>query len=217
MSGKAAGGVRKEQAERTRLALLEATVHCLCEHGYAATTTAKVVALAGLTRGAALHHFDSKIDLIVETARHIIQVQNEFRRSRRSGSADPHTRLIETLDIVWSSWKQPHALALLEIDIAARGDPELEHRYRPIRTEIRQSQFGAYSRIAGEAGFTDEPFNRALMVLTVSAMRGLTLERLMMKNDKEVDAAMQLLKQMRSALLDRGRNAGEPEGHSTEA
>ncbi len=209
MTRTASGGVRKAQGARTRTALLEATVQCLCEHGYAATTTNKVVALAGCTRGAALHHFDSKIDLIVETARHIIEVQNRFRRSLRSGSEDPYDRLLETVDVVWASWKQPHALALLEIDIAARGDPELDARYREIRREIRQSQFEAYSRIAQGAGELDEAFNRALMVLTVSAMRGLTLERLMMANDDEVEKAMDLLKLMRSRLLEDRRVRSE--------
>lgn len=51
---------RRTQAQRSaemRERLLDATVACLIEYGYAATTTARVVEKAGVTKGAQLHHF----------------------------------------------------------------------------------------------------------------------------------------------------------------
>src|SRR5208282_2690558 len=54
---------RRSQAERsatTRDALLDATIACLVEDGYANTTTSRVAERAGVSRGAHLHHFQTR-------------------------------------------------------------------------------------------------------------------------------------------------------------
>jgi acetyl esterase/lipase len=66
MTGQSAGRSRLSQPERSarmRQKLLEATVQCLDELGYAATSTTEVVARAGVSRGALAHHFASKTEL----------------------------------------------------------------------------------------------------------------------------------------------------------
>ena len=58
---------RVGQADRTaqsRELILDATIECLLAEGYAATTTMKVQALAGVTRGRLLHHFPTKRELL---------------------------------------------------------------------------------------------------------------------------------------------------------
>ena len=58
---------RRTQAERsaaTRKVLLDAAVNCLFENGYGATTTLMVAEAAGVSRGAMLHQFPSKADLM---------------------------------------------------------------------------------------------------------------------------------------------------------
>ena len=59
----AAKRVRRTQEERsaaTRAKLLDATIDCLIELGYAGTTTTLIAERAGVSRGAQLHHFPSK-------------------------------------------------------------------------------------------------------------------------------------------------------------
>ena len=58
---------RRSQAERstaTREALLDATIACLVEDGYANTTTSRVAERAGVSRGAHLHHFKTRTALV---------------------------------------------------------------------------------------------------------------------------------------------------------
>ena len=58
---------RRSQAERsaaTREALLDATIACLVEDGYANTTTSRVAERAGVSRGAHLHHFQTRQALL---------------------------------------------------------------------------------------------------------------------------------------------------------
>src|SRR3954447_6623807 len=66
---------RRTQAERvaeTRARLLDATVDCLAEIGYARMTTADVAARAGMSRGAQLYHFQSKADLVATAVEHLL-------------------------------------------------------------------------------------------------------------------------------------------------
>src|SRR5579884_4027610 len=65
---------RRSQAERsasTREALLNATIACLVEDGYASTTTAKVSQRAGVSRGAHLHHFQTRQALLAAAMEHL--------------------------------------------------------------------------------------------------------------------------------------------------
>lgn len=200
---------RQERSEETRVALLEATVQCLCEYGYAATTTSRVAAQAGLTRGAILHHFSTKVDLILAAALHSIEVQNAFRRSVTSPIADPFERLLAVTDAVWASWKRPHGLALLEIDLGSRGDPELAARYPAIRRQIEARQRERYADICRAAGIDDRGFSDALVVLSAGAMRGMTIQAMMSGDRKLVEDGMALLKRMGRDLLLQMRAAGE--------
>ena len=65
---------RRTQGERsaeTRARLLDATVESLIEAGYAHTTTTAVCARAGLSRGAQLHHFPTKSELVIAAVAHL--------------------------------------------------------------------------------------------------------------------------------------------------
>ena len=60
---------RRTQQERraaTRAALLDATIECLVEYGYAGVTTTKIVEHAGVSRGAQVHHFPTKAQLVAD-------------------------------------------------------------------------------------------------------------------------------------------------------
>ncbi|MCD6638465.1 MAG: TetR/AcrR family transcriptional regulator, partial [Nocardioides sp.] len=69
---------RVPQAERTaamRARLLEATVELLVERGFAGTSTTMVSERAGVSRGAQLHHFPTKNDLVVAAVEHITELR----------------------------------------------------------------------------------------------------------------------------------------------
>ena len=65
-SGPPAGSGRQQERSRaTQIRLLDATVDCLVEHGWAGTTTTVVAARAGVSRGAQLHHYPTKSALVI--------------------------------------------------------------------------------------------------------------------------------------------------------
>ena len=59
---------QEERSAETKKRLLEATIDYLNELGYNKTGTVEIARRAGVSRGALVHHFPSKHDLIVATA-----------------------------------------------------------------------------------------------------------------------------------------------------
>ena len=53
-----------QKSAMTRDRILEAAIDCFVNLGYTNVTTAKVASAAGVSRGAMLHHFPSKTELI---------------------------------------------------------------------------------------------------------------------------------------------------------
>ena len=67
---------RRTQAERSdamRRRVLDATLECLQKDGYARTTVGRIIEVAGVSRGAPLHHFPSKSALIAAAAERLIR------------------------------------------------------------------------------------------------------------------------------------------------
>src|SRR5579863_6792507 len=63
------------RSNETQLRLLDATIACLHERGYANTTTTEIANRAGVSRGAQLHHFPHKNDLVVRALDHLFSLR----------------------------------------------------------------------------------------------------------------------------------------------
>src|SRR3989337_1785880 len=66
---------QEERSRAMRQRLLEATIECLGERGWAGTSTTLVSRRAGVSRGAQLHHFPTKADLVVAAVEHLTEVR----------------------------------------------------------------------------------------------------------------------------------------------
>ncbi|MBJ8337680.1 TetR/AcrR family transcriptional regulator [Antrihabitans sp. YC3-6] len=108
---------------RTRL--LDATIECLVEYGYVGTTTPRVAEKAGVTRGAQVHHFGSKTDLVVAAIRHLAAKRTDaVIRDIGSVQANPDP-LGAMFDLLWDIHSGPIFIATVELWVAGRTDPQL--------------------------------------------------------------------------------------------
>jgi AcrR family transcriptional regulator len=123
---------RRTQAQRsaeTRAALLEATVDCLAEVGYAATTTRRIAERAGVTPGALQHHFASKAELIGASATTVGErMLRELTATELPGRDEPARLVATLLDRAWQVHTGPHVAVIAELHLAARHDAELRAR-----------------------------------------------------------------------------------------
>lgn len=109
----------------TRSALLDAALACLVERGYAGTTTTEVAHRAGVSRGAQLHHFPSKADLLAAAVEYLFERRLiEFREAFAQVDTGAY-RLDAAVDLLWQMFQGPAFVAWAELWMAARTDPDL--------------------------------------------------------------------------------------------
>jgi AcrR family transcriptional regulator len=123
---------RRTQGERTasmRARLLEATFECLAELGYARTTTTEVCRRAGVSRGAQLHHFPTKDDLVIAAHEHVLSRRQEEYAAAFAGLTPEERTPARAIDLLWEMYQGPIFDAWLELAVAARRDPALRDRF----------------------------------------------------------------------------------------
>jgi len=184
---------RVPQSERTRAMrsrLLEATIECLVEHGWSGTSTTLVSQRAGVSRGAQLHHFPTKNDLVLAAVDHLAATRQAEMVECTAGLPTGHRRCRAVLDVLGELFTGPLFLAALELWVAARTDPTLRDAVADLEARVGR----AAHRHTVEALEVDEtvPGNRELVQATLDLVRGLGLA-----NTLTDDAAR------RSRILDR--------------
>jgi len=168
--------VRVPQEERTRAMrqrLLEATVECLVEHGWSGTSTTLVSQRAGVSRGAQLHHFPTKNDLVVAAVEHLSEVRGEELREAARLLPTGKRRTRAVLEMFADHFTSPVFTAALELWVAARTDEVLHDAVVPLEQRVGREAH----RIAVDALGVDQeqPRVRELVQATLDLIRGLGL------------------------------------------
>ncbi|MGW0711881.1 TetR/AcrR family transcriptional regulator [Streptomyces sp. NPDC002643] len=84
-------GPKQDRSRATRRRLLEAAVACLAEHGWAGSTVSVVAERAGVSRGAAQHHFRTREDLFTAAVEYVAEERSTALRALFSESAPEGT------------------------------------------------------------------------------------------------------------------------------
>ena len=167
---------RRTQAERsatTREALLDATIECLVEDGYAGTTTSQVALRAGLSRGAHLHHFQTRNALIAAALDELARKRHAEALAAADRLPSGPERLPAALDIIWSFYASQLFQAALDLWSHARTDPELRAQLVPIERELDRQTMELVRRMFPDAAA--RPDFESLVELSIATARGLSL------------------------------------------
>ncbi len=186
---------RRTNAERsaeTRGAIIGAAIELLFLRGHTATTTIEVAARARVSRGAMLHHFPTRVDLLIAVAQHIVTDQREQRSKRGQLLGPGLARFYAGADINWEVQKQPGTIALLEIMLATRSDPDLHKAFAPFIEQMRAMRGQAAKVVAGDIGVSDESTVATMLYLHQATLRGLVIELLCTQDEQRVEAARRL-------------------------
>jgi AcrR family transcriptional regulator len=197
--------IRRTQAERsaaTRARLLDATLECLCDLGYARTTTPEIARRAGLSRGAQLHHFPTKAELVTGAVERLFERRHEEFRAAFARVPAGADRYAAAIDILWSMVSGPTFHAWLELAVAARSDPELRlavesltHRLRTVVDETFRDLF--------PEGNPDDPFFAVAPRFAFALLDGLALERISGVDERHVEQVIDALKALAGLLMPR--------------
>jgi AcrR family transcriptional regulator len=167
---------RRSQAERssaTREALLDATIACLVEDGYASTTTSRVAERAGVSRGAHLHHFQTRHALVAAAIEHLARRRTDELLAAADSLPAGRGRVAAGLDLIWSNYASQRFQAALDLWSDARTDPELRAHLISVERELDRQTLELARRlfpdVAARADFEH------LIEMAVATVRGLAL------------------------------------------
>jgi AcrR family transcriptional regulator len=198
LSAKAPTRVRRTNVERsatTRGKLIAAAIDLLYREGYSATTTISVAAKARVSRGAMLHQFPTRAELLLAVADHITAEQSRYRRERLPPNKfnSPMERFIASANVSWEVHSQPSAIALLEIIMATRSDRDLRKGFGPfVKTWTEKRRLAAVN-MAADLGIADVAKVDAMIGLHQASLRGLAIERMFVQDSSHIERQRQLL------------------------
>jgi AcrR family transcriptional regulator len=206
---------RRRNADRsatTRKQILEATIQCLETGGYGAVTNIKVADAAGVSRGAMMHHFPTRQALIVALVEYAHEKLNQIRRAEMEKFAVGLPRFRAIMDLSLVTQRMPEGMALNEIRIGSRSDPEIREVVTPMMSAISEDYVKMVSRIGRDAGL--KPTREMLGLIGTVAMttRALAINTFTYPSPRVSENVLWALRMMREALIEKqlGADKAEP-------
>ncbi len=172
---------RRTQAERseaTRERLIEATVRLLRIRGYGGLRTVEVSELAGVSRGAQLHHFPTKNSLVIATMQHLNQSMMTLSRERAQAARrgpDPVAALIaDACDFFFGDY----FFISLAVSMSDERNEELKRGVNPYMGPSRFEIEREWQQVLEDQGMPPElAFD--VLTLTLSLVRGFAVRTLL--------------------------------------
>jgi len=181
--------------------VLDATVECLIELGYSGTTTAAVQARAGMSRGALMHHFGSKTELLVAAVRHLAEQRGANLVAQAAALSDDEDRTSQAIDLLWDTFTGPLFTATLELWAASRTDPELRVAVLEFERALRKQLDISMQHLFGDAAAESPAFFDAIE-LTLQFMRGAALTTILRRDSDRQRRVIERWKSVFTALIE---------------
>ncbi|MFI1938509.1 TetR/AcrR family transcriptional regulator [Streptomyces purpureus] len=165
---------KQDRSRVTRQRLLEAAVACLAEYGWAGSTVSVVAERAGVSRGAAQHHFPTREDLFTAAVEYVAEERSQALRTLPPQDRADRAAVVAALVDLYTG---PLFRAALHLWVAASDEEQL----RPRVTELEARVGRESHRIAVELLGADEsvPGVRETVQGFLDMARGLGLATLL--------------------------------------
>ncbi|TDD08920.1 TetR/AcrR family transcriptional regulator [Saccharopolyspora terrae] len=164
---------KQDRSRATRQRLLEATIDCLADQGWEATTVTAAAQRAGVSRGAAQHHFPAREDLITAALEHMFDARMAEIRAESTRLPEGPGRTEFVVSRVVDHYTGELFKAALQVWTAAAADPSLRERIVPLEAKFGRTVHQTAIELLG-ADDTD-PTTRRLVQATLDLARGLGL------------------------------------------
>lgn len=173
-------GIREPQQERsrtTRRRLIEAALDSFGERGWHGVTVAGIAERAGVSRGAAQHHFPAREDLVVAAVDLLGEAQIDELRAQAAGLPTGASRIERVVEMVLNLYTGPLFRAALQLWSVAATDEALRDVLVPLEARVGREAHRVTLELLG----MDEsrPGTRELVQATLDLARGLGLANLL--------------------------------------
>jgi AcrR family transcriptional regulator len=178
----------------TRSALLDAALESLVENGYAATTTIETARRAGVSRGAQLHHFPTKAELLTAAVEHLLERRLAEFRALLDRIDPARDQLDAALDLLWAMFTGPAFAAWVELWVAARTDAELATSVIEMDVRFTDESRAMFLELFPRAEGADPSLYDIGRDFAFALMSGVALQRLVPRGQRPAQEYVDALK-----------------------
>ncbi|MDY6811963.1 MAG: TetR/AcrR family transcriptional regulator [Actinomycetota bacterium] len=165
---------RQERSRLTRERLVQSTMDALAHEGWAAATVAAVAERAGVSRGAAQHHFPTREALITAVLEQVFEEMTSTASGVLASLPDDEdARVAAAVDRAVATYTGTEFKAALQVWAAAASDPALRELILPMEAKFAR----AAHRMTVAAIDPDDryPDSHRIAQVTLDLARGLGL------------------------------------------
>lgn len=193
---------RQDRSRATRLALLDAAVDCLAEVGWSGSTVSVVAARAGVSRGAAQHHFPTREDLFIAAVEHVAATRTAEIRTFIADHGDAPIPTEQVIEMIVDMHTGEPFRAALALWVASSAEAQLRERVVALEAKIGRQAHHATVQLLG----VDErsPDVRTLIQATLDMARGLGLANLLADDRRRREPIVAQWATVLDSVLDRG-------------
>ncbi|RXV66905.1 hypothetical protein C6W92_01565 [Roseovarius sp. A46] len=187
---------RRTQDERSAATiekLCNATISLIAEVGYANLTTTMIARRAEISRGAILHHFDTRADLVKRATggmwASVVEAAAAIRADHRAGGLTAE----EFIERSWTGlMTDTYVSVTIDMMTASRGDADLRQHVEGWMRRMFSSYRRTAREVFGDSGLTPEEAETLMLVVT-SSLRGLRVGQMIEPDPARARAALALL------------------------
>ena len=194
-----------ERSATTRAKLIEATIKSLYELGYHQTTTVLAAERAGVSRGAMLHQFPTKADLMMAAAYKIRDMRLERHQEKLGELEKAEDKFLALIDVLWEGLLSSSGVARIELMLSTRSDPDLCDRFEVFNDEIDRNHKKRVWELCEAAGMSSENQKQqinAFVQLYAAALRGLAIDALRPASRDGAGDSVELLKRFQAQFFE---------------
>ena len=182
-------GRAQSRGDRTRTVIIEETIRCVVDEGFAAASARHIAERAGVTWGVVQYHFGDRNGILAEV---VASAYDDFRVAIEGVDVPPGTpgqRIAAVVDAAWEAFSTPASRASLEILVATRATRDSEQG-----TELEEMARDMHR--LGEWLVGDDPDppdrGRAIGQLLWATLRGLVMAQMVTRRplDSHVERAL---------------------------
>lgn len=194
-AGREQSGWQAKKSAMMRDTILDAALECFINIGYANTTTARIAERASVSRGAMLHHFPSKTELMQAAVEYLHgklleQYASNIEKVTPDLPVDERNR--KGLEGYWNYLSSDLYVAYHELCVAGRTDPELQDILEDSIARFDASIVESNRRLFPEWSERGEVYELA-MDITKFLMEGMAVSQIVSQKEKRVSRMIDYL------------------------
>jgi AcrR family transcriptional regulator len=160
----------RKRGDDTRAKIIDETVRCIVEEGFAAATAKHVAERAGVTWGVIQYHFGDRNGLLTAVVDDGVARLIDSLSSAEVSDLPLRERIEVVVDTAWSCYSSPTSMAAFEILRATRDSPGASSRRHLLEMNSAIGQLGRL--------ITEDPSKEGVAEVIWATLRGVVLAQM---------------------------------------